>query len=144
MSTKDRNSHSVTMCNISRFCLKHNFDRDVNTKYIQGNISRRKSFYRGEAPRGTQERCVWGYSGEVSRVFRGFHFSGVFRGFQGYSGEVFRVFRVFRPLILGFSAGNSGGTSPLSDLLKVTNDSQQLIRDQCHNTCNIANNNDFL
>ena len=31
-----------------------------------------------------------------------------------------------------------------SDLLKVTNDSQQLIRDQCHNTCNIANNNDFL
>ena len=75
-------------------------------------------FAREEAPRGTQERCVGGYSGEVFRVFRGY--SGVFRGFQGYSG-VFRrgiqgiqgVFRVFRPLILGFSAGNSGGTSPL-------------------------------
>ena len=45
--------------------------------------------------------------GEVFRVLM--RFSGVFRrGIQGIQ----EVFRVFRPRILGFSAGNPGGTSP--------------------------------
>ena len=66
----------------------------------------RPGVLRKDACVGIQARYS-GYSGGIQG------FSGVFRGFQGYSGEVFRVFRVFRPLILGFSAGNSGGTSPL-------------------------------
>ena len=70
--------------------------------------------YSGKMREGGIQARYSGYSGGIQG------FSGVFRGIQGYSG-VFRrgiqgiqgVFRVFRPLILGFSAGNSGGTSPL-------------------------------